>query len=97
MRPLDRSFLPSSYYVDAENAAEMARLSRQASMLKGISAINGPFRTLMAYQAHHLDTDFYEISKCSHTSSFLQHPLTDAGQRVTDKHIQDTHPTDISA
>ena len=25
-----------------------------------IPATNGPFRTLMAYQAHHLDTDFYK-------------------------------------
>ena len=46
-------------YSDQTIAATIACCEYLYSRYGRIPATNGPFRTLMAYQAHHLDADFY--------------------------------------
>lgn len=46
-------------YSDQAIAATIACCEYLYSRYGRIPATNGPFRTLMAYQAHHLDADFY--------------------------------------
>jgi hypothetical protein len=46
-------------YSDRTIAATIACCQYLYSRYGRIPSTNGPFRTLMAYQAHHLDTDFY--------------------------------------
>jgi hypothetical protein len=46
-------------YSDKAIAATISCCEYLYSRYGRIPASNGPFRTLMAYQAHHLDTDFY--------------------------------------
>ena len=46
-------------YSDQTIAATIACCEYLYSRYGRIPATNGPFRTLMAYQAHHLDVDFY--------------------------------------
>jgi hypothetical protein len=46
-------------YSDRAIAATIACCEYLYSRYGRIPATNGPFRTLMAYQAHHLDADFY--------------------------------------
>jgi hypothetical protein len=46
-------------YSDQSIAATIACCGYLYSRYGRIPATNGPFRTLMAYQAHHLDADFY--------------------------------------
>lgn len=46
-------------YSDQTIAATIACCEYIYQRYGRIPATNGPFRTLMAYQAHHLDTDFY--------------------------------------
>ncbi len=47
-------------YSDQTIAATIACCEYLYSRYGRIPATNGPFRTLVAYQAHHLDTDFYQ-------------------------------------
>src|SRR5436309_3908789 len=47
-------------YSDRAIAATIACCEYLYSRYGRIPATNGPFRTLMAYQAHHLDADFYQ-------------------------------------
>ncbi len=47
-------------YSDRAIAATIACSEYLYQRYGRIPATNGPFRTLMAYQAHHLDTDFYQ-------------------------------------
>ena len=47
-------------YSDQTIAATIACCEYLYKRYGRIPATNGPFRTLMAYQAHHLDADFYQ-------------------------------------